>query len=269
MRTIKLILIILLVAVTALFGFTKVSEKLSGENEGPQFQCQEQLIEISVEDEESALLSGLTASDNQDGDLTDRIRIAGVSQLITEDTATVTYLVFDSDDNMAQLQRTVRYTDYHRPRISVTEPLVFNSDNTATLIEHLSAWDVIDGDISDQIRISNLWATEYAQVYSVTALVTNSMGDSSQVKLPVIVQDMLMERPEITLGRQLVYVEQGESFDPMDYLKSVTVDGKSVSVSEVEVTHQVDTDTIGNYWVHYAYSQDGVQGIAILTVVVE
>lgn len=268
MRTIKLTLIILLAAVTALFGFAKISGALSDEDEGPSITCDGQALEISVHDGQEVLLAGVTAEDAQDGDLTGEIILSGVSQLITEDTAIVTYLVFDSDDNMAQLQRSLRYTDYRKPQLRVLEPLVFGTDNTSDLLSRLSAEDVIDGDISSRIRLSNLWATENTDLYSVTVLVTNSMGDTARLELPVIVQDELSGRPVINLKSHLIYLEQGEAFDAMEYLTSVTVRGEVQPLNQVEVENEVDTGVSGSYWVRYTYSADGIQGTAVLTVVV-
>lgn len=268
MRLIKMILVILLVTVTALYGYAKFDSALSGENQGPTIHCEQELVELSVRDDRQVLMEGVSASDPQDGDLTDRILFAGVSQLITEDTATATYLVFDSDNNMAQLQRTVRYTDYRKPRIMVSQPLTFTNENTSGIMDLIRAEDVIDGDISDKIRLSNLWITEYTDVYSLTVLVTNSMGDTAKMDLPVIIQDELNSRPVIRLRTQITYVEQGMSFDPEDYLSALTVNGEYLPVEDVAVEHQVNTNQPGSYWVHYSYSAGGIQGTAILTVVV-
>lgn len=225
-------------------------------------------ITLSVRDDQALLLEGVTASDPQDGDLTDRILFAGVSQLISEDTATATYLVFDSHNNMAQLQRTVRYTDYRKPRILIEQPLVFTSESTVGILDLIRAEDVIDGDISDHVRVSNLWVTEDTDVFSMTVLATNSMGDTAKIDLPVIVQDRLSSRPVINLREQILYLEQGARFDAADYLSSLTVNGESLAVDSVEVEHQVDTGVPGVYWVHYRYSNGGLLGTAILTVVV-
>lgn len=269
MKTLKVTLICLLVVVTALFGITKITNGLSGKDQGPTITCQDQVVEVSVQDGQEALLEGVTAYDPQDGDLTQWIILGGVSQLITEDTAKVTYLVFDSDDNMARLQRTVRYTDYRKPRIQVSERLVFTTENTDQLLARLSAEDVIDGDISGRLRLSNLWATEYGDVYSVTVLATNSMGDTAQVKLPVMVQEERSDRPVIVLREQLIYLAQGELFDPTDYLVSATVSGKRMPAGDVTIESQVDTGTPGCYWVSYSYDNSGVKGTALLTVVVQ
>lgn len=269
MRLLKFGLIAALAVVTLLFGYAKFRNISQGVDQGPEISCGDTgVMEISVRDGAEVLLSGMTAYDAQDGDLTGQILVASVSQLVTEDTATVTYLVFDSHDNMARFQRTVRYTDYRSPRIQVDAPLIFTDENTVGLIGCLSAEDVLDGDITDRIRLSGLWATEYANVYSVSAMVSNSMGDVVQLELPVIVQEELVNRPKILLSRQIVYLDQGSGFDPMDYVKKIVVGNGVYPKDQLIMEHQVDTLTPGTYWVRYLYVCDSIQGMAILTVVV-
>lgn len=269
MKTLKVILVIALVLVTALYGFSSIYQNISGNDVAPQIQCGQDLLEISVQDPETVLLQGLTASDEQDGDLTDQIMVSGISKLISADTAKVTYLVFDSDDNMASYTRRVRYTDYRRPTLEITEPLVFSAKDTSLVIENLRATDVIDGDISDSIRISTLSTTEDSNVYSVTAQVTNSMGDTTQIALPVIVESTDPTRPVISLTEQLVYLEEGQSFNAQNYLLSLSTSSGRIATTEVSAEHQVDTGTPGTYWVYYRYSSGTAAALSILTVVVQ
>lgn len=269
MRTIKVTLILLLVITCGLYAATSVYQQVSGVHDVPEIQCSQDTLQISVQQPQSDLLPGVTASDKQDGDLTSRVIVGGISKLINKDTAKVTYLVFDSDDNMASCVRYIQYTDYRRPTLEITEPLVFSAAESLDLIGRLRADDVIDGDISSSVRISALSTTDIAGVYSVTAQVTNSMGDTAQVKLPVIVTEDSASQPEIRLKQDLIYLQQGDSFNPLSCLTSVTLNGQNLSTSDVTVTDPVDTSVPGTYWVQYAYTSMGLHGLAILTVVVE
>ena len=156
MRTIKQAIIILLVLLlagnVASYFYLGTSER----QVPPKITCPDEVLELSASDNESVLLNGVTAFDQQDGDLTARITIAGISKLVTNDTAKATLIVFDSDDNMASCTRRIRYTDYHRPTFSVTEPLVYSSTEEVALLSRLKATDVVDGDISKNIRVSTL-----------------------------------------------------------------------------------------------------------------
>lgn len=266
MKALKTVLLLLLVVTFSLYITTAVYQSLSGVHDAPTIRCSQEILEVSVRDQESALLSGVTAADEQDGDLTDQIIVGSISKLISDDTAKVTYLVFDSDDNGASCSRYIRYTDYHRPTLSISEELAFASKESAAMLARIQAFDVIDGDISDSVRISTLASTDTSGVYSVTAQVTNSMGDTSLIKLPVIIREGNAARPVIRLTDYLVYLDQGSSFNPMDYLSSIRVEGQSLPLTAVTVEHQVDTANPGTYWVCYSYSSGGLSGLAILTV---
>ena len=196
----------------------------------------------------------MTASDAQDGDLTDRIIVGDVSKLVGTDLAKVTCLVFDSDDNMASLTRQVRYTDYRRPVFQLTQPLEFASTREAKLLDRVRVTDSVDGDISGKARVSTLWPTDNDQVYSATVTVTNSMGDIANVEVPVIIR---LTPSAIRLRQQIIYVAVGESFDPMDYV----IAGRSGLTARCEGT----TEEPGCWWVWYENSND----FAIATVVVE
>ena len=254
MRAIRWILCALLVVTAVLYTATGVMEHLSGTNEGPVIECGEDVIEVSVRASDAELLAGVTARDDRDGDLTDRIIVGGVSKLIGTDLANVTCLVFDSDDNMASLTRQVRYTDYRRPMFHLTEPLEFASTKEAQLLSRIRVTDAVDGDLSGKARVSTLWATGHDMVYSATVTVTNSMGDIADVQVPVIIRST---PSAIRLRQQIVYVTVSEGFDPMAW----------VSSDKTGLTARCDgtTEEPGCWWVWYENSND----FAIMTVVVE
>lgn len=268
MRTIKILLIILLVVTIGLFGYTTLSQKLSGRDVAPSISCDDSILEVSVADGKEALLTGITASDPQDGNLSDQIIVASISKLITADTAKATYYVFDSDNNMASCTRMVRYTDYQLPRFYLEEALIYNSASAIALTDRLKAVDVMDGDISESIRVSTLASTSDPEIYTVSVQVTNSMGDTARLSLPVILQSAAVRRPVINLKEYLIYLEQGSDFNPWDYLNNVHDGVSFASNADVQINNEVNTAVPGTYNVTYTYLGSGSTGTAILTVVV-
>ena len=254
MRAIRWILCALLAVTTVLFAATGVMETLSHTDEGPTLECNQELLEVSIHASEAELLSGGTARDDQDGDLTHRIIVGGISKLIGTDLAHVTCLVFDSDDNMASLTRQIRYTDYRRPVFQLTEPLEYASTAEARLLSRVQVTDVVDGDISHRVSVSTLWPTENENIYSATLTVTNSVGDLADVAVPVIIRST---PSAIRLRQQIVYVPAGSDFDPMAHVAS----GRTGLTARCDGT----TDEPGSWWVWYKSGND----FAILTVVVE
>lgn len=269
MRTIKQAIIILLVLLIAGNVGSYFYLGTSVRKVPPVISCPEEILEISASDNESVLLTGVTATDEQDGDLTAKVTIAGISKLITNDTAKVTLIVFDSDDNMTSCTRRIRYTDYHRPTFTVTEPLVYSTTEEVAMLARLKATDVVDGDISKNIRVSTLEPSNNPEIYHVSIQASNSMGDTAWVRLPVLLLESNPLRPEILLSKSLEYVEKDTKFTPSAYLKSVKAPGVTPAMEDVLIDNQVDSGKVGTYYVTYTYSANGSTGTAILTVVVQ
>jgi hypothetical protein len=269
MKIIQRVLIVLLALLVVAHIATSIYESVSGRQDAPTISCPSDILEVSTKDPESVLLQDVTASDKQDGDLTGQVILGGKSKLIGKDTATITYLVFDSDDNMGTCTRRIRYADYQRPQFSIKEPLIYTPDEDITLLNRLSAYDVVDGDLTEHIRVSTLTATNNSEVYLISVQVTNSIGDTAWVKLPVLVKAINPMTPEIQLTNYLIYLDVGSAFDPTDYVSSLTVNNTEVPVSEVSIDSTVDTSKSDTYQVSYTYQSNGHVGTAILTVVVQ
>ena len=272
MRTIKQILILALVALLAGHVVTAIYKGSSDRTVGPTIECADTILEVRASDSGSALMEGITAYDPQDGDLTQKVIVASVSKLVSNNTAKVTYLVFDSDDNMATLIRRIRYIYYMKPYFSINAamPLLYPSTaENVQVVDRVQAHDVVDGDLTQRIRVSTLSPTEDTEVYDITLQVTNSLGDTAWVKLPVQLLPTDPMRPTITLKEYLVYAELDSTFDPMDYLASATLpDGTALTPEDVTVTGTVDTSTVDPYRITFSYSHGTSVGKAILTVVV-
>ena len=269
MKLLKITLILLLIVLVVLYGDTFISQRLSGKDIGPEISCPEGMLEISVHDPEALLLADVTAFDKQDGELTGKVQILSISKLVTNDTAKVTYLVFDSHGNIDTLVRQIRYTDYSRPVFAIKRPLVYAENEPITLLDRLRVTDVIDGDITELVRVSTLSGTSDSEIYTVSVQVTNSMGDTGRLTLPVVLQKQTAYRPDIRLNTYLTYIRTGEDFRAQNYLTSLnTVEG-TVDTSHVQITSTVDTSTPGTYYVYYRYAYNGTVGIAVLPVVVQ
>lgn len=271
MNRLRIAVIVIFVITAAAYGYMKISEKLADDTP-PVITADSDTVEISVNDGEDKLLSGIRATDRQDGDLTSSVMVSGISKLISDNTAKVSYIVFDSDRRIGTYTRYVKYTDYHRPTFELKSPLSFSKSDDITLSGRLFAYDVIDGDISSSVKVSarDLTVSENG-VYSITVQVTNSLGDTSSVRLPITISAASSADPVIELTSYLTFIGKGDAFDPMSYLQSVTeANGTSGDKSKVTCTGSVDTDTAGAYNVTYHYTDpSGRTGSVILAVVVE
>lgn len=248
MRILQRITIVLFALVSIAFIGTRVYVATSVDRVSPVITCDSALIEVEVGASDEELLAGVSAADDRDGDLSSQIMIKGISQLISADTARVTYVVFDSSNNMATAQRDVRYTNYERPRFKLTQPLIFQTGSQIKLLGSLSAEDVIDGDISGSIRVTKQNVNSSTPgVYSITFQVTNSMGDTESIPAKVVVRDDVPAKAPLILSGYVVYVEQGADFDPTDYVLVPAY------TAEIEIKSQVDTSAAGAYEVEFSY----------------
>lgn len=252
--TIRLIrqLVVLAFALTlAVFVGTRVYTATQLDRTPPVITCDNQVVEVSVNHTDAQLLAGVSAVDDRDGDISDSILVKSVSQLITANTAKVTYIAIDSADNLSTLSRTVRYTDYEKPRFSLTRPLVFQAGGQVRVLGRLTATDLVDGNISDAIRVTSQNVdTLTPGTYDITVQVANSLGDMESLTLPLV---LTADAPKqtVTLSEYIVYLHAGEAFDPAAYITAA-------DSAAVQVEHAVDVNTPGTYRVSYTLDSAAV-----------
>lgn len=264
MKNLERVTVIVFVAVLAVFIGVKAYTRMAVDTTPPQISCDTDTIDISVADPESVLLQGVTAKDDRDGDLTGSIMVKGVTNLLSGNTARVSYIVFDSSNNMATCQRTIRYTDYEKPRFALSQPLIYPEGGPVMVLDKLSAANSAGEDISGNISIVSQNIDIYtAGRYFLTAQVSNSQGDIESVTLPVIISSA--KKQLVELKEYLVYIDQGAGFNSGSYVSSVKdTAGAAYDTSHLSVEGQVDTSVPGTYYVSYSFQTCTV----ILTVVV-
>ncbi len=257
LEQIRRILLLLALVMLVLYGINRMLLYRSFDKTGPEISFEEELLEVSVEVTEEELLEGVTAVDEKDGDVTDSIIIESISKLLAGDERIVTYAAFDGDNHVGKAERRIQYTDYTSPRFSLNEPLITSlSSDMSEMIGALHAKDCIDGDISDQIVITNaditgLTGEEASMTYEVQ--VTNSCGDIASLKLPVSINMSGTSNSfsEIELKKYLIYSKVGKKVDLKSYIKDVVAAGQSVSSADVKVSTDLDTSEAGVYTATY------------------
>ena len=235
----------------------------------PEITSTTDLLEISAQDPPEAIYRELRAQDATDGDLTAQIMVASTSHFLEPGTVRVKYVVFDSHNNSATLSRLVRYTDYKAPVFSLDKAPVYTVGKSFDLIDHIRVEDCIDGDISDHIRvISNMVNNYSVGNYPVVLEVSNSCGDTAQITLWVTYESK-ESTAAVKLHRHIVYVQQGETFDPDQWLASVT-DRNAIALDaeKIEIQGNLDVNKPGCYQLVYNYDDGKLSGFAPLTVVV-
>lgn len=274
MRIVRIILIAVSILSLGMFGISELIELSSRDTTVPEITSDREILEIPCEYTQEQLMEGLSAKDETDGDLTSEIIAGSFSRFIDTGMCNLTYVVFDSSDQPASLTRKVRFTDYHPPRFTLTEPLVFveQEGSYTEAMERLGAQDMLDGDLKEWITQTDT-DVNYQRVgtYTMSVEVSSSFGDTSTAALPVHVVSAENQLVDIALTEGIAYIRAGESFDPAAYVSAVTAaDGSALDPSAVTAESAVDTNTPGCYEVHYqVFDAGGNTGETWLTVIVE
>ncbi len=271
MRILRGIVVTVFVVTLALFAVFYVREKSNTDNTIPVITVESELLEVSFNATDEELLQGVTAYDEKDKDLTDRIIVESVSRFLDDGVCKVVYAVCDNDNNVTNASRKIKYKDYESPKFSVTESLCFSIYDNIDISKSIKATDCIDGDISRNIIVtSEDLARSVAGVFSIDISVTNSKGDISNLKLPLVVEDRSLSAPNIELKEYLVYADVGDEIDFESFLVKVTEKNDEVIPTEsVRIETNADMSTPGVYSVHYYVANSkGNQGHSILNVVV-
>ena len=173
--------------------------------------------------------------DDKDGDITKDIVVESIGPFLSDKTRTVTYVVCDSSFNTSRISRSLTYKDYVAPGFELDMPMRFVDSAGEDPLNHLTASDCIDGDLTKLIRQSQGEYHDYTRpgIYYETFNVSNSAGD--MVKLKILVEVYSAENapysPRINLVKNNVIVKKGKSFDPYAQLKNVTIGGRTYKFS--------------------------------------
>ncbi|MCQ2510622.1 MAG: DUF5011 domain-containing protein [Lachnospiraceae bacterium] len=271
MKKIRIFSIIIFAVSLLLYAFFQLKHARIDDRIAPRISMSSDTIEISVEDDEEKMLEGVTASDSNDGDVSDTLIIESMGQFLSPGRRNVTVAAFDSSSNVAKQTRQVIYTDYSSPKFTLTEPLMFPL-NTTNILENMTASDVLDGDITGQIKVST---SSYIDVtvadnYDTIITVTNTAGDTVKLPCTVTIYDnsSMGGAPQFELSDYLIYTAAGNGVNPWSYVTGLSMNGihyekgqdgnlyspdgsQMIEKSEISIKGEVDTNTPGTY--EYSY----------------
>lgn len=240
--------------------------------EAPVISIQGKDLVTSVKAEAKVLLDGVEASDKEDGFLTNDVFIESISPFNENKKRTITYTVFDSDDNLTRATRNISYTDYKQPSLTLIKPVLVTYIGDKNMFKSFVKADSnVDGNISDQVVVERIYleGSDYYIDYSVK----DSCGGTDHLNLKVdfIDNDKKMNL-DIQLSDYLIEVKKGTKIDPLDYVKDVKKRkvSKKELITDIEVTSNYDADKTGIYDILYEIIlPNGDYGISKLSVSVK
>ena len=265
MKKLRIVAALLLVASTVLFVGFKFVEKFRYDNQPPEITFMEEALDVSVTASEEELLQGVTAQDKKDGDVTESLVVESMSAFTGEDTRVITYAASDRHGNVGRAERKLHYTDYRETRFHFDMPLRFPTGKLKDVLPYITAESVIDGDITDKVKYALPDRVNINSLgkYPIEFSVMDSAGNT--VCLPTVLEiyDEQMEQIHVELKDYLIYIKQGESFQPETYYQGADQEGTLSLVSDVDVNEP------GVYHVDYIVKNENSIGRSRLIVVVE
>lgn len=235
--------------VTAYFIFLHFYTSGDG-NSAPVIEFDAPHLELSVEDDQSRLLEGVHAYDEEDGDLTDNIIVDSISKFDSEQNRTVKYVVFDRDNKAVAAERTISYSDYTAPVFKFTQSLVMDTLTTSRLNRLVSAESCVDGDISSNVNV------KVGDYENNSVKLDISVSDSTGTEASLSVKcdyDRNIYSSDIVLENYLIYAQKGKKPDLSGNISDIQVGGQSNMnlKDDVVIEADIDVDEPGVYDVYY------------------
>ena len=258
-KTNILFLILILVCLIVFLGY-RAWDAIRTDTQPPEISLSTVTPELPVGDSKDVLLQGISATDKQDGNVTDSLVIEDIHLLDSTGRLSVSYAAFDKSGNVTKAQQEAHFTDYVAPRFTLKTPLLYRSGTSFDILNNIGATDLFDGDLQHRIRATAMDSNSISTpgTHDVQFQLTNSLGDTAIIVLPVEVYDPLSYPASVTLNSYLVYMKVGDSFKPADYLDTFTLSGKTTSLNgrlpnnfSLQTIGDVQTSTPGVYTVQY------------------
>ena len=206
--------------------------------------------EVNLQVGDSYSDGGATAVDAYDGDVTSDISTVSSVDTTTVGVYYVTYTVSDNEGNNTQATRTVVVGSPPVISLQGANPLQLEAGSTYVELG-ANAFDIPDGDVSDQISISESINTSVLGSYSVQYSIIDSDGNSTVLFRAVQVSDTTSPSIEL-IGNEQMTIEVNGSFADPGATATDTFEGDLTD--QISDSGTVDTTSLGNYTITYQVS---------------
>ncbi|MBC1317895.1 immunoglobulin-like domain-containing protein [Listeria booriae] len=210
--------------------------------------------------------AGITASDTEDGYLTDRIDIESSDVDMTQPgTYAVEYSVTDSDNNTTKITRHVYVRTNDKPVIHASDQ-TFKAGASFDPMAGMSASDTEDGDITANVTITaNDVDANQAGTYHVTYSVTDSDDNTTTKTITITV--LTNEKPVITAAD--ITQKAHRSVDPMAGVTASDLEDGDLTANIKIIANDINIDVPGEYHVTYSVlDSDGNETEKTITVTI-
>lgn len=220
---------IALALVTILLMSISVVSFISRDTEAPEITLPEADITYEAGTDQSILLQGVTAYDEEDGDLSDKVRIYDIAVLEDGVRAQVVYAVYDESYNLGK---------------------------ASCIINYVSA-----GKGKDVVLDTTEDATEEVTEEATEATEEEIEEDTEEVTEEEVDEDS--PSPVIRLTNSEVRIDEGGSFNALSYVASATddEDSREYLYRNIHIDGSYDVNTAGEYTLTY-YCMDSDENVS-------
>lgn len=146
----------------------------------------DQIIEISINEEYKE--PGYKATDEYDGNLTDRVEVIGVVDNKNYGEYAIKYKVTDNSNNTVEVNRIVKVIDEIAPKIECNAEYSAFKIGSENIIG-CKAIDNFDGDITEKIKISGDYDTNKKGIYTVEYSAEDDAGNKTKINHNIIIYE--------------------------------------------------------------------------------
>ncbi|HEF1906360.1 MULTISPECIES: immunoglobulin-like domain-containing protein [Bacillus] len=210
--------------------------------------------------EEFDPMSDVSATDKEDGNLTNKVKYKGNVDTSKPGKYIVEYWVVDSKGVNATATRSVivkenEETPDMEPKLTVPTGATINVGDKFNPMTGVKAIDNEDGDITDKVTVDGSVNTSKPGTYELTYTVSDSKGHKVTAKQTVTVKQTVVPKDEVPVltAPTKTTINVGDKFDPMTGVKAIDNEDGDIT-DKVTVDGSVDTSKPGTYELTYTVS---------------
>lgn len=225
-----LVAILLLACAALLAG--NVVVYIGEDRNGPEITVPQEEITYVAGSDTSALLNGVTAVDDRDGDVTSTVTVESIIPNEDQTGASVVYVAKDSQNNVTKAARLISYAaDAGQAAAQEAEAAAQQADQEAAAADQTAASGA-DAQTADDGAAQN---------------------EAAIAALPA-------ESPRFYLTQYSVEVERGAELNRLGYVQDITddKDSRDELYQGIQISGEVDINTPGEYMLeYYVVDSDG------------
>ena len=218
------------------------------DHSGPEISILEEAVTYVAGTDTSLLLTGVTATDERDGDVTDTVTIESVIPNTDGTEASVIYVAKDSKNNVTKETRKVSYTT---DAAAAVQAAAWGETGQSDAAGEPAA------DTEGQSRDAAAAEGQGADATSAEGQSVDSQGaDDGQAQNEAAIAALPADSPRLYLTQYSVEIERGAEFNRLSYVQDITddQDSREELYRGIQISGEVDTNTPGEYILEYYVS---------------